>query len=469
VLPVVALVGRPNVGKSTIFNCLTRTRDALVADLPGLTRDRKYGYARVGPRPCVVIDTGGLVEVSHGVERLMAEQTLKAVEEADRVLLVVDAREGCVPADLHIADLLRRGGKTVIVVANKSESLDPEIAGVDFHRLGFGAPVAVSAAHGQGIEDLLERALDGLAPDPEPSDDASPDGDEIRVAVVGRPNVGKSTLINRLLGEERLVTFDQPGTTRDAVFVPFERDGQRYTLIDTAGVRRRARVSDAVEKFSIVKALQAIDEAHVVIGVLDAHDTIAEQDASLLGLINQQGRALVIAVNKWDGIDPSQRGSIRDGVDLRLDFLAWAPVHYISARHGTGVGDLMSSVRTAYRAAMKELTTRDLNRALEQAVTMHQPPLVRGRRIKLRYAHQGGRNPPIVVIHGNQTQHVPDAYRRYLENHFRQAFRLKGTPMRVEFRTDDNPYSGKRNQLTPRQQSKRVRLIKNRRAGTGKR
>ena len=468
-LPVVALVGRPNVGKSTIFNCLTRTRDALVADVPGLTRDRKYGYARVGPRPCVVIDTGGLVEVSQGVERLMAEQTLKAVEEADRVLLVVDAREGCVPADLHVADLLRRGGKTVLVVANKSESLDPEIAGVDFHQLGFGAPVAVSAAHGQGIEELLERALEGIAPDLEPEDAAAPDSDEIRVAVVGRPNVGKSTLINRLLGEERLVAFDQPGTTRDAVFVPFERDGQRYTLIDTAGVRRRARVSDAVEKFSIVKALQAIDAAHVVIGVLDAHDTIAEQDASLLGLINEQGRALVIAVNKWDGIDPSQRGSIRDGVDLRLDFLSYAPVHYISARHGTAVGDLMGSVRMAYRAAMKELPTKDLNRALEQAVTMHQPPLVRGRRIKLRYAHQGGRNPPIVVIHGNQTQHVPETYRRYLENHFRQTFQLKGTPMRVEFRTDDNPFSGKRNELTPRQTRKRVRLIKNRRAGTGKR
>ncbi len=468
-LPVVALVGRPNVGKSTIFNCLTRTRDALVADLPGLTRDRKYGYARVGPRPCVVIDTGGLVEVTHGVERLMAEQTLKAVEEADRVLLIVDAREGCVPADLHVADLLRRGGKTVLVVANKSESLDPEIAGVDFHQLGFGAPVAVSAAHGQGIEELLERALDGIAPDPETPEAETADSEEIRVAVVGRPNVGKSTLINRLLGEERLVAFDQPGTTRDAVFVPFERDGQRYTLIDTAGVRRRARVSDAVEKFSIVKALQAIDAAHVVIGVLDAHDTIAEQDASLLGLINEQGRALVIAVNKWDGIDPSQRDSIRDGVGLRLDFLAYAPVHYISARHGTGVGDLMGSVRMAFRAAMKELPTKDLNRALEQAITMHQPPLVRGRRIKLRYAHQGGRNPPIVVIHGNQTQHVPDAYRRYLENHFRQTFRLKGTPMRVEFRTDDNPFSGKRNVLTPRQQRKRVRLIKNKRAGTGKR
>ncbi|MFO1393567.1 MAG: ribosome biogenesis GTPase Der [Steroidobacteraceae bacterium] len=468
-LPVVALVGRPNVGKSTLFNAITRTRDALVADVPGLTRDRKYGYARVGPRPCVVVDTGGLVETTQGVERLMAEQTLKAVEEADRVLLVVDARQGCVPADHHVADVLRRSGRTVVVVANKAESLDPEIAGADFHQLGFGAPAAVSAAHGEGVEDLLQRALEGL-PEAAPQAETGVSTDaEIRVAVVGRPNVGKSTLINRLLGEERLVAFDQPGTTRDTIFVPFERDAQKYVLIDTAGVRRRARVSDAIEKFSIVKALQAIEEANVVIGVLDAHDTVAEQDASLLGLVAEQGRALVIAVNKWDGIPPAQRDAIRDGVDLRLDFLRYAPVHFISARHGTGVGELMAAVRASYRAAMKELPTKDLTRALEQAIAMHQPPLVRGRRIKLRYAHQGGRNPPVVVIHGNQTQHVPDAYRRYLENHFRQAFRLTGTPMRIEFRTDENPYSGRRNELTPRQQRKRVRLIKNRRAGTGKR
>jgi GTP-binding protein len=386
------------------------------------------------------------------------------------VLLVVEARQGCVPADIHVANVLRRAGKDVLVVVNKSESLDPEMAVADFHQLGFGVPEAIAAAHGQGIEDLLERALAGLPEAATPPIEAgASERDEIRVAVVGRPNVGKSTLINRLLGEERLVTFDQPGTTRDTIIVPFERDGQKYTLIDTAGVRRKARVSDAVEKFSIVKTLQAIDEAHVVIGVLDAQDTVAEQDASLLGLISEQGRALVIAVNKWDGIDPSQRDAIRDGLDLRLDFLSWAPAHFISARHGTGVGELMASVRSAYRAAMKELPTKDLTRALEQALVMHQPPLVRGRRIKLRYAHQGGRNPPIVVIHGNQTQHVPDTYRRYLENHFRQTFRLKGTPMRIEFRTDENPYSGRRNELTPRQQRKRGRLIKNRRAGTGKR
>jgi GTP-binding protein len=466
VLPVIALVGRPNVGKSTLFNAITRSRDALVADVPGLTRDRKYGYARVGERRCVIIDTGGLVETVEGVERVMAEQTLKAVQESDRVLFLVDARAGCTPSDLHVADILRRAGKPVIVVANKAEAFEPEMAAADFHQLGFGEPVAIAAAHGTGIGPLMDRALEGF-PEPEPEPEPPPESAEIRVAVVGRPNVGKSTLINRLLGEERLVVFDQPGTTRDTVHVPFERDGQTYTLIDTAGVRRRARVSETVEKFSVVKTLQAIDDAHVVVGVLDAHDTVAEQDASLMGLVVEQGRALVIAVNKWDGIPSDQRQAIRDGVDLRLDFLRFAPVHFISARHGTGVGELMTAVRSAYRAAMRELPTQELTRALEQAVTVHQPPLVRGRRIKLRYAHQGGRNPPIVVIHGNQTQHVPAAYRRYLENHFREVFRLEGTPLRIEFRTDENPYAGRRNVLTPRQVRKRQRLI--RRVKGGKR
>jgi GTP-binding protein len=458
VLPVIALVGRPNVGKSTLFNALTRTRDALVADLPGLTRDRKYGYAQVGQGRCVVVDTGGLVETSEGVERLMAEQTRRAVSEADRVLFLVDARAGCTPEDLHVAGILRRSGKPVLVVANKAESLDPDIAAADFHQLGFGVPQAISAAHGEGVKALVEQALEGLST---PATSADAVGEEgIRVAVVGRPNVGKSTLINRLLGEERLLTFDEPGTTRDAVRVPFERDGERYTLIDTAGVRRRARVSEAVEKFSIVKTLQAIEDAHVVIGVLDAHESVAEQDASLLGLVAERGRALVVAVNKWDGIPPDQRESIRDGLDLRLDFLTFAPVHFISARHGTGVGELLRTVRSAYAAAMRDLPTRELTDALEQAVIAHQPPLVRGRRIKLRYAHQGGRNPPVVVIHGNQTQHVPAAYRRYLENFFRERFRLKGTPMRIEFRTDENPYAGRRNELTPRQVRKRQRLMR---------
>jgi len=461
VLAVLALVGRPNVGKSTLFNVLTRTRDALVADVPGLTRDRKYGYARVGPQPAVLIDTGGVIEGPDGIEQQMAEQTRRAIEEADRVLLIVDGRAGLTPPDLHVATLLRRSGKPVLLVVNKTESLDSSTAEADFHGLGFGAPISVSAAHAAGLEALMARALDGLGLSSEA--EAEPDADAIRVAVVGRPNVGKSTLINRLLGEDRLVTFAQPGTTRDSIYVPFERDGQAYVLIDTAGVRRRARVHDAIEKFSIVKALQAIDQAHVVVGVLDAHDTVAEQDASLLGLVAEQGRGLVIAVNKWDGIPRDQREAIRTGLDLRLAFLTFAPIHFISARHGTGVGELVDAVRAAYRAAIRELPTPELTRALEQAVTMHQPPLVRGRRIKLRYAHQGGRNPPIVVIHGNQTQHVPDAYRRYLENHFRRVFRLAGTPMRIEFRTEENPFAGRRNELTPRQQRKRQRLTRNKR------
>ncbi|MGI9246819.1 MAG: ribosome biogenesis GTPase Der [Steroidobacteraceae bacterium] len=459
-LPVVALVGRPNVGKSTLFNALTRTRDALVADVPGLTRDRKYGYARMPGASCVVIDTGGLVETTQaGIEKLMAEQTLKAVEEADRILFVVDAREGCTPQDLHVANVLRRSGRSVIVVANKAEGVEDELAQADFHRFGFGEPVVISAAHMQGLEPLFMRALEGLPGAQEHEPEPHLDHDPIRVAVVGRPNVGKSTLINRLLGEERLIAFDQPGTTRDTVEVPFERDGHPYILIDTAGVRRRARVNEAVEKFSIVKTLQAIDRAHVVIGVIDAHDTVAEQDASLMGIVAEQGRALVLAVNKWDGIPQAQRDAIRDGLDLRLDFLRFARVHFISARHGTGVGEMMESVLKSYRAAKRELPTKELTRALEQALTIHQPPLVRGRRIKLRYAHQGGRNPPVVVIHGNQTQHVPDAYRRFLENHFREVFRLKGTPMRVEFRTDDNPFGGRRNELTPRQVRSRKRMM----------
>jgi GTP-binding protein len=463
VLPVLALVGRPNVGKSTLFNVLTRTRDALVADVPGLTRDRKYGYARVGERPAVVIDTGGLVEGPDGIERLTAAQTHKAIEEADRVLLVVDGRAGPTPPDLHVAAQLRRSGKPVLLVVNKSEGLEPAAAVAEFHSLGLGEPLAVSAAHSHGLESLMRRALDGLAAGGTQA--VAADDGAIRVAVIGRPNVGKSTLINRLLGEERLIAFDQPGTTRDSVYVPFERGGQAYELIDTAGVRRRARVHDAVEKYSIVKALQAIDEAQVVIGVLDAQDSVSEQDASLLGLVAAQGRGLVIAVNKWDGIARDQREAIRAGLDLRLDFLTFAPVHFISARHGTGVGEMMDSVRSAYRAAMRELPTPELTRALEAAVAAHQPPLVRGRRIKLRYAHQGGRNPPVVVIHGNQTEHVPDAYRRYLENHFRRVFRLEGTPLRIELRTDENPYAGRRNELTPRQQRKRDRLVRGRKRG----
>jgi GTP-binding protein len=456
-LPVIALVGRPNVGKSTLFNLLTGTRDALVADLPGLTRDRNYGYGKMGPVPYLVVDTGGLVVDAQGVEQLMAKQALRAIDEADRVLFLVDARDGLAPSDHFIAQTLRKLDKKVILVVNKAEGLDASTAAAEFYQVGLGDPQSISATHGDGVRALMEQALAGFEAFMD-ADAAGPD--DIRVAVIGRPNVGKSTLINRLLGEERLIAFNEPGTTRDAVFVPFERDGRRYTLIDTAGVRRRARVEEAIEKFSVIKALQAVDSANVVIGVIDAHDTVAEQDATLLGMVAERGRALLIAVNKWDGIASDKRDEIRAGLDLRLPFLDFAPVHFISALHGTGVGELMRAVSQAYDASMREMATPELTRVLETAIEQHQPPLVRGRRIKLRYAHQGGRNPPIIVVHGNQVQHVPDAYRRYLSNVFRKNFRLEGTPVRIEFRSDENPFKSKRNELTPRQRRSRQRLMR---------
>ena len=454
-LPVVALVGRPNVGKSTLFNALTGTRDALVADIPGLTRDRKYGYGESTPHRFIVIDTGGLIETPRGISELMARQTDRAIEEADRVVFLVDGRNGIDPADRFVADVLRRSGKPVTVAVNKSEDRDSAVITAEFHSFGFGEPLAISAEHRQGIDDLLDRTLAGIE---SPSDSADEEAERaIRVCVIGRPNVGKSTLINRLVGEERLITFDQPGTTRDAVHVPFERDGRQYVLIDTAGVRRRARVDDGLEKWSVIKTLQAIDDAHVVIGVLDARTTVAEQDATLLGIVAERGRALVIAVNKWDHVAPAQRDEIRDQVQGRLRFLDFAPVHYISALHGSGVGELMDAVRTAHAAAVREMQTSELTRVLEAAIRQHQPPLVRGRRIRLRYAHQGGRNPPVIVVHGAQAERTPEDYRRYLVNCYREAFKLKGTPVRVDFRSEDNPFAGRRDKLTPRQRRTRVR------------
>jgi GTP-binding protein len=454
-LPVIALIGRPNVGKSTLFNAMTGTRDALVADLPGLTRDRQYGFARRTDVPCIVVDTGGLVEDADAIESLMVAQTDRAIAEADRLIVLVDGRAGVTPQDQFVARLVHRSGKPVILAVNKTEGFDPDIAVADFHSLGLGEPHPIAAAHDQGVISLLEAAQAGLAPDPQDG----PEMTGIKVAAIGRPNVGKSTLINRLLGDDRMIAYDQPGTTRDAVLVPFERDGERYTLIDTAGVRRRARVEDAVEKFSVIKTLQAIESAHVVVVVMDAQDTVAEQDASLLGTVIEQGRALVIAINKWDNIPAEQRDLIRGQIEQRIPFADFAPLHFISARHGSGVGELFASVRKVYAAAMREMATPELTRVLAAAIETHQPPVVRGRRIKLRYAHQGGRNPPIVVIHGNQTEHVPEAYRRYLVNVYRKAFDLAGTPVRVIFRGEENPFAGKRNVLTPRQVRKRKRLI----------
>jgi GTP-binding protein len=455
-LPVVALIGRPNVGKSTLFNAMTGTRDALVADLPGLTRDRQYGVARRTDVPCIVVDTGGLVENANAIESLMVAQTDRAISEADRLVVIVDGRAGVTPQDQFVARLAHRSGKPVVLAVNKTEGFDADIAVADFHGLGLGEPQPVAAAHDQGVISLLETVLAGLLPDPQDG----PEMTGIKVAVIGRPNVGKSTLINRILGENRMVAHDLPGTTRDAVLVPFERDGERYTLIDTAGVRRRAKVDDAIEKFSVIKTLQAIETAHVVVAVMDAQDAVAEQDASLLGTVIEQGRALIVAINKWDNIPTEQRDLIRQQIGLRIPFADFAPLHFISARHGSGVGELFASVRSVYAAAMREMTTPHLTRVLEGALESHQPPLVRGRRIKLRYAHQGGRNPPVIVIHGNQTEHVPDAYRRYLVNVYRKAFDLAGTPVRVTFRGEDNPFAGKRNPLTPRQVRKRKRLVK---------
>src|SRR5258708_3185353 len=439
-LPVIALVGRANVGKSTLFNVLTGTRDAIVADVPGLTRDRQYGFGRLGPVPCILIDTGGLIENPIGIEAQMRAQTERAVAEADRLVFLADARAGLSPQDHFVARELRRSGKPVTLALNKAEGLDHDIVATDFHTFGLGEPCAISASHRQGCEELMERVLAGFAP--RRAEEA--DTGAIRIAIVGRPNVGKSTLVNRLLGEERVIASEEPGTTRDSILVPFERDGRAFLLIDTAGVRRRARVEDTVERASIAKTLQAIAEAHVVILVLDAHDTVSEQDASVLGLALERGRALVIAVNKWDGIAAEQRGKIHRELALKLNFVPFAPLHFISARHGSGVGELMHSTVRAYQAAMRALPTRELTRTLEEALVAHQPPLVRGRRIKLRYAHQGGRNPPRIVIHGNQTASVPEAYTRYLANVFRESYDLYATPVFVEYRTDANPYARER-------------------------
>jgi GTP-binding protein len=435
-LPVVAIVGRPNVGKSTLFNALTRTRDAIVADIPGVTRDRQYGYARLGAMPCVLIDTGGLVDRPSGIEAQMRAQTEKAVAESDCVIFLADARAGLTAQDRYVADELRRSGKAVTLAINKSEGLDADMVAADFQVLGMGAPHPIAAAHGQGCRELIDAVLEGLAAGTAPQDDTS----AIRVAIIGRPNVGKSTLVNRLLGEERVIASDQPGTTRDSIMVPFQRDGRDFLLVDTAGVRRRSKVEDAIERVSVARTLQAIAEAHAVVMVLDAHDSIGEQDASVLGQALERGRVLLIAINKWDGIPADQRDEIRRQLSLKLDFVPYAPHHFISARHGTGVGELARDLVRGYDAAMRAMSTPQLTRVLEKAIEAHQPPLVKGRRIKLRYAHQGGRNPPRIVIHGNQTVSVPDSYRRYLANVYREAFDLYATPVAVDFRTDANPY-----------------------------
>ena len=459
-LPVVALVGRPNVGKSTLFNQLTRSRDALVADYPGLTRDRRYGFADARGRTLVVIDTGGLANDEGELASLAARQALAAMDEADAVVFVVDCREGLTAADDHIARRLRVRGKPVIVAVNKSEGLAPELAAAEFHALGLGFPVSIAALHGRRISALLGAILELFPDDADASEatatDAAPDDttateqlERPRLAVVGRPNVGKSTLINRLLGTERLITSPIPGTTRDSVLVPCERRGKRFVLIDTAGIRRRARVRDSIEKFSVVQSLQAIESSGVVICMLDAREGVTEQDLHLVGLSVQRGRALTIAVNKWDGIETSRRRRIEGQVARRLAFADFARISYVSALHGSGIDGAIDAALRAYEAAGREMPTPELNRILEQALVAHSPPLVGGRRIRLRYAHQGGRHPPVVVIHGSRPDLLPGHYRRYLANVFRKAFRLEGAPLRLEFKSGGNPFAGRRNRPRP--------------------
>ena len=503
--PVVALVGRPNVGKSTLFNRLTRTRDALVADFPGLTRDRKYGHAHLAGYDFIVIDTGGIDGTEEGVEEKMAEQSLLAIEEADIVLFLVDARAGLTSADIGIANYLRqRQNKTTVVVANKVDGIDADSHCAEFYQLGLGEIAQIAASQGRGISSLMEQVLTPLAEkmaedaekteessvettdassettefdewdedfdfsneedtallDEELAQEQTPDNQNIKIAIVGRPNVGKSTLTNRILGEDRVVVYDMPGTTRDSIYIPMERDGPNYTLIDTAGVRKRGKVHLAVEKFSVIKTLQAIQDANVVLLVIDARENISDQDLSLLGFILNAGRSLVIVVNKWDGLDTDVKDRVKSELDRRLDFIDFARVHFISALHGSGVGNLFDSVKEAYECATQKMTTSMLTRILQIAVDEHQPPMIGGRRVKLKYAHPGGYNPPIIVIHGNQVDKLPDSYKRYLSNHFRRSLKIIGSPIRLQFQEGNNPFAGRRNKLTPNQLRKRKRLMK---------
>lgn len=456
-LPVIALVGRPNVGKSTLFNRLTRSRDALVASFPGLTRDRQYGKGAIGEIDYVVVDTGGLTDDTGGIDGPMADQVMQAIAESDLIAFMVDARDGRMPGDENIAAMLRRSDVPVVLVVNKIDGRNRDLLAGEFYSLGYGDPAYISASNGNGVAQFVDESIAGVVT--ESTEPESPEQAGIKIAAVGRPNVGKSTLINRLLGEERVVVFDAAGTTRDSVYIPFQRDDKRYTLIDTAGVRRRGKVQQTIEKFSVIKTLDAIADAHVVVLMVDARDGVVEQDLHLLGHILEVGRALVIAVNKWDGLTRDEREDIRRELERRLTFINFAKIHFISALHGSGVGNLYGSIHKAYESATRSIKTGDLNLILEQAIIDHQPPLARGRRVKLRYAHLGGSNPPVIVIHGNQTEAVPAAYKRFLEHRFIDALDLEGTPIRLEFRTGENPFKGRKNKLNKRQISSKRRLM----------
>ncbi|NQY36986.1 MAG: ribosome biogenesis GTPase Der [Alteromonadaceae bacterium] len=478
-LPVVALVGRPNVGKSTLFNRLTRSRDALVADYPGLTRDRQYGQAEVEEHPFIVIDTGGIQGNEEGIDALMAAQSLMAIEEADAVLFMVDARAGLTSADQGLASYLRKQNKKVFLVANKVDGIDADSAVAEFYSLGIeGSVHQIAAAHGRGVTQLLTLALtphiEALSQskavendefDGELSDEeldaqniaqAPDENDKIKLAIIGKPNVGKSTLTNRILGEDRVVVYDEPGTTRDSVYIPMEHDGREYTLIDTAGIRRRKNVTDVVEKYSVIKTLRAIEDANVCLLIIDAREGITDQDLSLLGFILEAGRSLVLAVNKWDGLDDHVKERIKTELDRRLGFIDFARIHFISALHGTGVGHLYESVEEAFISATKRISTSMVTKVLDMAVYDHQPPMHQGRRIKLKYAHAGGYNPPIIVIHGNLAKKLPSSYKRYLMNYYRKALKIMGTPIRIQFRETSNPFAGKK-KLTFTEQKKIAR------------
>ena len=472
-VPVIALVGRPNVGKSTMFNRLTKSRDAIVGDLSGLTRDRQYGEARWQGRSYILVDTGGISGDEHGMDEKMAEQSLLAIEEADVVMFLVDARAGFTAADQMIAEHLRKRNKRSLLVANKVDNVDPEMAKAEFAPLGMGDAIPVAGAQGRGVNALLEAALSEFPRDEEEVDfnaevaegeeavriPGPSEKDGIKIAIIGRPNVGKSTLVNRMLGEDRVIVYDQPGTTRDSIYIPFERNEEKYTLIDTAGVRKRGKIHEEVEKFSVVKTLQAIKDANVVIFVMDAREGVVDHDLNLLGFALETGRAIVIALNKWDGMQPSERDYVKVELERRLFFVDFADIHFISALHGTGVGNLYASVQASFKSAITRWPTSRLTQILEDAVQEHQPPMVNSRRIKLRYAHLGGANPPLIVIHGNQVEKVPKSYVRYLENTYRRVLKLVGTPIRIEFKGGENPYEGNKNTLTDRQVNKKRRLM----------
>ncbi len=460
-VPVIALVGRPNVGKSTLFNCFTHSRDALVADYAGLTRDRLYGEGRCNERRFIVIETGGSNGGEEGLDELMVGQSLQAIEEASLVMLLVDARAGLTGGDEFIVNHLRKVQKPVILDVNKTDGLDAQYALNDFYALGLPEVHAIAASQGRGVQKLLEAALERFTV-PEPSEAEQAHPNSIKICVAGRPNVGKSTLVNRMLGEDRVVVYDMAGTTRDSIYIPFERRGVHYTLIDTAGIRKRGKTTELVEKFSVVKSLQAIQDSHVVVLLLDAKEGIVEQDLHLLGYVIETGRALVIAINKWDGLDEYAKDEIRQNIRRRFDFVDFAKIHFISALHGTGVGNLYDSVHTAYQSAFKKVPTSKLNQTLERIQNGHQPPTINGRRVKLRYVHIGGHDPPVFVINGKQAEKLPSHDVRYLEKNFRKLLRLEGTPVRIELRDDENPFTDAEQGLDYQQVARRRRILKNR-------